>query len=141
MFGFETHHVDSKGINTSVVCLKNCKCSLTCLAVFSERSDLSSHYGACALVVMVDCGPFKIFQFQKFEKQNECVLGHSESFDFWTLRCCATQCWQAFLLVFTGADRMSSFGDFVALSDVCDTPTARIISREVKYQYHQNTCA
>lgn len=26
---------------------------------------------------------------------------------------------------------MSSFGDFVALSDVCDTPTARIISREV----------
>ncbi|XP_046393476.1 bifunctional purine biosynthesis protein ATIC [Ischnura elegans] len=30
-----------------------------------------------------------------------------------------------------GADRMSSFGDFVALSDVCDVPTARIISREV----------
>ena len=30
-----------------------------------------------------------------------------------------------------GADRMSSFGDFVALSDTCDVPTARIISREV----------
>ncbi|XP_055904376.1 bifunctional purine biosynthesis protein ATIC [Eupeodes corollae] len=30
-----------------------------------------------------------------------------------------------------GADRMSSFGDFVALSDVCDAVTARIISREV----------
>lgn len=30
-----------------------------------------------------------------------------------------------------GADRMSSFGDFVALSDECDLPTARIISREV----------
>ncbi|XP_071444147.1 bifunctional purine biosynthesis protein ATIC [Hetaerina americana] len=30
-----------------------------------------------------------------------------------------------------GADRMSSFGDFVALSDICDVPTARIISREV----------
>ncbi|XP_051171278.1 bifunctional purine biosynthesis protein ATIC [Leptopilina boulardi] len=30
-----------------------------------------------------------------------------------------------------GADRMSSFGDFVALSDPCDTPTAKIISREV----------
>lgn len=30
-----------------------------------------------------------------------------------------------------GADRMSSFGDFVALSDVCDQPTARLISREV----------
>lgn len=30
-----------------------------------------------------------------------------------------------------GADRMSSFGDFVALSDICDYPTARIISREV----------
>lgn len=30
-----------------------------------------------------------------------------------------------------GADRMSSFGDFVALSDICDYATARIISREV----------
>ncbi|KAG7163692.1 Bifunctional purine biosynthesis protein PURH-like 1, partial [Homarus americanus] len=30
-----------------------------------------------------------------------------------------------------GADRMSSFGDFVALSDECDVLTARIISREV----------
>lgn len=30
-----------------------------------------------------------------------------------------------------GADRMSSFGDFVALSVPCDLPTARIISREV----------
>lgn len=30
-----------------------------------------------------------------------------------------------------GADRMSSFGDFVALSDVCDGITARLISREV----------
>lgn len=30
-----------------------------------------------------------------------------------------------------GADRMSSFGDFVALSDVCDTDTARLIKREV----------
>lgn len=30
-----------------------------------------------------------------------------------------------------GADRMSSFGDFVALSDPCDVVTARIISREV----------
>lgn len=30
-----------------------------------------------------------------------------------------------------GADRMSSFGDFVALSDVCDAVTAKIIGREV----------
>ncbi|KFO82939.1 Bifunctional purine biosynthesis protein PURH, partial [Cuculus canorus] len=30
-----------------------------------------------------------------------------------------------------GADRMSSFGDFVALSDICDVATAKIISREV----------
>ncbi|KAF8341690.1 bifunctional purine biosynthesis protein ade10 [Amanita rubescens] len=30
-----------------------------------------------------------------------------------------------------GADRMSSFGDFIALSETCDLPTARIISREV----------
>lgn len=30
-----------------------------------------------------------------------------------------------------GADRMSSFGDFIALSDVCDESTAKIIGREV----------
>ena len=30
-----------------------------------------------------------------------------------------------------GADRMSSFGDFIALSDVCDKDTASIIKREV----------
>lgn len=34
-----------------------------------------------------------------------------------------------------GADRMSSFGDFVALSDECDLATAKIISREVSYDY------
>ena len=30
-----------------------------------------------------------------------------------------------------GTDRMSSFGDFIALSDVCDATTAKIIKREV----------
>ena len=30
-----------------------------------------------------------------------------------------------------GADRMCSYGDFVALSDVCDAATARLIKREV----------
>lgn len=30
-----------------------------------------------------------------------------------------------------GADRMSSFGDFISLSDVCDAATASIIKREV----------
>lgn len=30
-----------------------------------------------------------------------------------------------------GADRMSSFGDFISLSDVCDVATAKIINREV----------
>lgn len=30
-----------------------------------------------------------------------------------------------------GADRMSSFGDWIALSDQCDVSTAKIISREV----------
>ena len=30
-----------------------------------------------------------------------------------------------------GADRMSSFGDFIALSDICDLDTARLIKREV----------
>lgn len=30
-----------------------------------------------------------------------------------------------------GADRMSSYGDFIALSDICDVQTAKMISREV----------
>lgn len=30
-----------------------------------------------------------------------------------------------------GADRMSSFGDFIALSDECDKPTAQLIAKEV----------
>ncbi len=30
-----------------------------------------------------------------------------------------------------GADRMSSFGDFIALSDICDVSTAKMIKREV----------
>ena len=30
-----------------------------------------------------------------------------------------------------GADRMSSFGDFIALSDICDKETALLIKREV----------
>ena len=30
-----------------------------------------------------------------------------------------------------GADRMSSFGDFISLSDVCDVDTAKLVKREV----------
>ena len=45
--------------------------------------------------------------------------------------------WQRFLTACLrlcesrGADRMSSFGDFIALSDVCDKDTAMLIKREV----------
>lgn len=35
-----------------------------------------------------------------------------------------------------GADRMSSYGDFIALSHPCDLVTAKIISREVSYFLH-----
>ena len=30
-----------------------------------------------------------------------------------------------------GADRMSSFGDFISLSDICDADTAKLVKREV----------
>lgn len=33
------------------------------------------------------------------------------------------------------ADPMSSFGDFIALSDICDVSTAQVISREVKLTF------
>jgi len=42
--------------------------------------------------------------------------------------------------VFIAADRMSSFGDFIALSDVCDVPTARVISREVRIDQSLGYC-
>ena len=35
-----------------------------------------------------------------------------------------------------GADRMSSYGDFIALSDTCDEETARIINREAVSYTH-----
>ena len=46
------------------------------------------------------------------------------------------------ILCFAGADRMSSFGDFIALSDQCDVITARIISREVRFddQFSPRVC-
>ena len=34
-----------------------------------------------------------------------------------------------------GADRMSSFGDFIALSDVCDRDTALLIKRSIRWCY------
>lgn len=40
-----------------------------------------------------------------------------------------------------GSDRMSSFGDFIALSDICDVPTAKIISREVCERETKNNFA
>ena len=39
-----------------------------------------------------------------------------------------------------GADRMSSFGDFIALSDVCDVATAKIIKREVSDGVSNSVC-
>lgn len=41
------------------------------------------------------------------------------------------KCRLLLLEIHSGADRMSSFGDFIALSDPCDVPTAKIVSREV----------
>ena len=43
----------------------------------------------------------------------------------------AKNAWVHLLSVVAGADRMSSFGDFIALSRPCDLATAKIISREV----------
>lgn len=54
------------------------------------------------------------------------------NFDSSRLRLCKYSFWNMRAMVlFVAADRMSSFGDFIALSDVCDVATARVISREV----------
>ena len=39
-----------------------------------------------------------------------------------------------------GADRMSSYGDFIALSDICDEATARFINREVSDEQTEFDC-
>lgn len=55
---------------------------------------------------------------------------------YWISDICCLRLWVCFLAIsmalFAAADRMSSFGDFIALSDVCDVATARVISREVR---------
>lgn len=55
-----------------------------------------------------------------------CIVDNPEYFIFLYIKIVLTPSTSS------GSDRMSSFGDFIAVSDVCDVPTAKIISREVK---------
>ncbi len=52
-----------------------------------------------------------------------CFVGDIENLDDSLLACAYARA--------RGTDRMCSFGDFVALSDVCDETTARLLAREV----------
>ena len=57
------------------------------------------------------------------ELKKSCFLDDIEGLDDSPLACAYARA--------RGTDRMSSFGDFIALSDACDKTTAKLISREV----------
>ena len=57
------------------------------------------------------------------ELKKSCFLDDIERLDDSPLACAYARA--------RGTDRMSSFGDFIALSDACDKTTAKLISREV----------
>ena len=57
------------------------------------------------------------------ELKKSCFLDDIEGLDDSPLACAYARA--------RGTDRMSSFGDFIALSDTCDKTTAKLISREV----------
>lgn len=73
---------------------------------------------------------YNVYNFVKFTKV-------SRFHNIWTYAWKSDNCFLQnisylfFYLLNPGADRMSSFGDFISLSDPCDVLTAKIISREV----------
>lgn len=73
---------------------------------------------------------YNVYNFVKFTKISRF---HNIWTYAWKLDNCLLQniSHLCFYLLNPGADRMSSFGDFISLSDPCDVLTAKIISREV----------
>ncbi|MBQ1521402.1 MAG: phosphoribosylaminoimidazolecarboxamide formyltransferase, partial [Erysipelotrichaceae bacterium] len=80
---------------------------MTCAASFKHVSPTSAALG------------LKLSPVQK----KACFVDDIEGLDESPLACASARA--------RGTDRLSSYGDFIALSDICDVTTARIIKREV----------
>ena len=80
---------------------------ITCAASFKHVSPTSAALGLALSPVL----------------KKACFVDDIEGLDESSLACAYARA--------RGTDRLSSYGDFIALSDVCDVTTARIIKREV----------
>ena len=80
---------------------------ITCAASFKHVSPTSAALGLALSPVL----------------KKACFVDDIEGLDESSLACAYARA--------RGTDRLSSYGDFIALSDVCDATTARIIKREV----------
>lgn len=87
--------------------------------------ELKEATGMCAATSFKHVSPAGAAVGEKMsaELKKACAVDDIEGLDESPLACAYARA--------RGTDRMSSFGDFIALSDVCDKTTAMIIKREV----------
>ena len=87
--------------------------------------ELKAATGECAATSFKHVSPAGAAVGRKLSEKEKkaCFVDDIEGLDESPLACAYARA--------RGTDRMSSFGDFIALSDVCDATTAKIIKREV----------
>ncbi len=87
--------------------------------------ELKAATGECAAASFKHVSPAGAAVGRKLtdKEKKSCFVDDIEGLDDSLLACAYARA--------RGTDRMSSFGDFIALSDVCDATTAKIIKREV----------
>ena len=87
--------------------------------------ELKAATGECAAASFKHVSPAGAAVGRKLtdKEKRSCFVDDIEGLDDSLLACAYARA--------RGTDRMSSFGDFIALSDVCDATTAKIIKREV----------
>ena len=88
-------------------------------------SELKRALGMCAATSFKHVSPTSaaVGRTLSAELKRACFVDDIEGLDDSPLACAYARA--------RGTDRMSSFGDFIALSDICDVPTAKLIKREV----------
>ena len=88
-------------------------------------SELKRALGMCAATSFKHVSPTSaaVGRPLSAELKRACFVDDIEGLDDSPLACAYARA--------RGTDRMSSFGDFIALSDICDVTTAKLIKREV----------
>jgi len=98
---------------------------LDALNAWQLVKELKAATGMCSATSFKHVSPTSAAVGKKLSEQlkKACFVDDIEGLDESPLACAYARA--------RGTDRMSSFGDFIALSDECDEATARIIAREV----------